>query len=473
VIADSLRNGDKELPQKIHGHHASQLGSLQTVFDLLVTTNTISDAPKKFSMDHLKVFARQKYSAREDLITLAVIAFAKRATESDLSVSAQAPMKLDFNQSTLSEYTSFVIMIQRLRIHIAKEENFHPVSEKSIPADQDEASYTMFSNGVYLYRSTMPNHKFCILACGGHFRMYHENLGYWFCGPSSYLDYIFTVSDVLNNLDILRNCTEYQWAGNMFSILIKLAETEGCHNDQVDFMKGIEGFLLTMSDYDEDYAMNWKPILEVVYELYILDQGISGCQYDFGLVMCLLSNPQYASPRKSFLCNIIKEGKTMTRTHLQEMSALHKLIFYSEVDAQEGVMKFLKRVHTPRVIEKDAVKNLTRLAKSLFLIAYRKRHGTLPNVIGQPDKVKLLESYSQRGAFDLISNLAMSWWDDIKIYDCMDNTLTVTLNQAEALLYFRTSPSSTDLPVKPIATYLNVEFRFHRVSVTSASPHRK
>jgi hypothetical protein len=413
-----------EPSEKIHGHHVSQLKSIKETVTMLEEKNKIPIAPPEYTMDHLKVFARQKFSSREDLINLSTLSFAKRATEADLGVSGQCKMNFDISPSVLSQYTSFVIMIQRLRIHIAKDDTAHKLTTDVIPENSDEATYTMFSNGTYLYRSTMPDYGFCIIACGGHFRIYHEKLGYWFCGPMSYLDYIFTVSDVLNNVDILQNCPEYTWAKEMFRILIKLAETEGSHNDQVDFMKGVEGFLLAMSDYDEDYAMNWKPILEVVYDLYILDQRICDSQYDFGLIMCLLSNPNFACDTRSFLCDIIVEGKKLSRTHLQEISAMHKLIFYSEVNAKEGVEKFLKRVHTPRKMDKNAVKNITRLAKSTFLIAYRKKHKTLPNIIGQPDKVKLLEAYSQRGSYDLIESLNLSWWDDIKIFDCMDNTLT-------------------------------------------------
>jgi hypothetical protein len=415
---------DPDPCERIHGHHTSQLKSIKSVMQILQSAGKVPIAPVQFSMDHLKIFARQKFSSREDLINLSTLAFAKKATESDLSISAQAPVNFKISPSVLSQYTSFVIMIQRLRIHIAKNDVSHAVNPEILDSNSDEASYTMFSNGVYVYRSTMRDHEFAIISCGGHFRMYHQKLGYWFCGPTSYLDYIFTVSDVLNNLDILRNCPEYSWAEKMFDILIRLTETEGCHNDQVEFMKGVEGFLLAMSDYDEEYAMNWKPILEVVAELYELDKSISGIQYDFGLIMCLLSKPNFASDKRSFLCAIIKEGKTLSRTHLQEISALHKLIFYSEVDAREGVMKFLKRVHTPRKIDSNAVKNITRLAKSSFLIAYRKRHKNLPNIIGPPEKVKLLEIYSRRDNYTLIESLNLSWWDEIKIFDCMDNTLT-------------------------------------------------
>jgi hypothetical protein len=408
----------------IHGHHSSQLTQLKEIADALIGSGTMPSGQLVFGMDDLKRFARQSYSNREELINLATLSFAKRATAHDLSIAANAPVPFEVSASSISEYTSFIIMIQRLRIHIAKSSTFPTFPSDARLEEAPEAAYKMFSNGVYVYYSTNENHKFYLLSCGGHFRFYHATLGYWFCGPTSYLDYVFTIADILNNLDVLKNCDEYAWAGEMFKLMILFAETEGHHKDQVDFMKGLEGFLLNMSDYDEDYAMNWKPILEAIYDLWQLDQSISQVEYDMGLILCLLRGESFKIPQKSFLCRFVVSGKKLSRTHLQEISALHKLIFYAEVNAEAGVLKFLKRVHTPREIDENAVKNITRFAKQHFLISYRKRHKTIPNIIGPSAKVKLLETYGQKQDFERIETLPLSWWDEIKIFDCMDNTLT-------------------------------------------------
>jgi len=420
-LCEGTFNGD---PNKIHGHHSSQIKTLKNVFDRLVRNGSLPGAELRYSMDDLKTFARQSYSDREDLINLATLSFAKRATQHDLSIAAATSVPFEISPSMVSSYTSFIIMIQRLRVHIAKTMNSVTFTDTTTLVPAQEASYVMYTNGVYVYHSRTTQRMFTILSCGGHFRMYHSDLGYWFCGPSTYLDYIFTIADVLNNLDILRNCDEYQWATEMFQIMIQFAEHENFHKEQVDFMKGLEGFLLNMSDYDEEYAMNWKPILEAVEDLWGLDQTISGCQYDIGLIVTLLAGNSFSSPKESFLCRFIKAGKKLSRTHLQEISALHKLIFYAEVNAEAGVMKFLKRVHTPRDIDTTAVQNLTRFAKQSFLISYRKKHKTIPNIIGPSNKVKLLETYGQKQDYERIQTLPLSWWDEMKIFDCMDNTLT-------------------------------------------------
>nr|WON42279.1 RNA-dependent RNA polymerase [Actinidia fungus negative-stranded RNA virus 1] len=415
---------DKFPRDSVHGHHYSQLDTLRTVCRTLEASSLIPTAKLVFDMDSLKRFARQKYSQREKLINLATLGFARRATSHDLSIAADA--KVDFNPYTkgISEYTSFVIMIQRLRIHIAKETAFPTFSPESFASTQGEATYTMFSNGTYVYGTKCVDHHYFIIACGGHFRMYHSQLDYWFCGPTSYLDYIFTVSDVLNNLDVLRNCIEYQWAEPMFNLLINFAEHEGHHKEQVDFMKGLEGFLLNMSDYDEDHSMNWRPILEAVRDLWELDIVVSGVKYDIGLVICLLRSNSYHYPKESYLCRFVVEGMKLSRTHRQEISALHKLIFYAEVNARAGIDKFLKRVHTPRVIDKNAVENITRFAKMSFCIAYKKKHGSIPNMIGPPQKIKMIEMYTNKSDYSRLETLSLTWWDDVRIFDCMDNTLT-------------------------------------------------
>nr|WNM95033.1 MAG: RNA-dependent RNA polymerase [Diaporthe gulyae ophiovirus 1] len=424
ILQSSLRSNDVAACTDLHGHHMSQLSTLQKVFSDLQTASKIPAGDLRFDIDSLKTFARQSYSNREKMIAMSASSFARRATAHDLSIAADTEIPFIAASSKPSSYTPFIIMIQRLRTHIAKEKAFPRFDVDTIAPANHEAAYTMFDNGTYYYRSQSEGHHFHLLACGGHFRFYHAALGYWFCGPTAYLDYVFSIADILNNLDALKDCEEYSWAIPVFKLMVEFAECEGFHKQQVDFMKGLEGFFLTMSDYDESFAMNWKPILETTQDLWSLDKVISRCDYDYALVLSLMAGHPLYFPKESYLCRFIVLAKKLSRTQCQEVSALHKLIFYAEVNARAGVEKFLKRVHTPRKIDKQAVKNLTRLAKQLLTIAYRRRHKSLPNVIGPVSKVKLLEVYARRGDDSKIEGLPLNWWDEMKIFDCMDNTLT-------------------------------------------------
>jgi hypothetical protein len=423
-LREAISSNNYKRLDHIHGHHTSQLQLLGQVVEAMTREGKIPTNSCKFGIDDLKPFARQSYSRREQLISMAANSFARRATKHDISVAAMADIPFNALTSNSSKYTPFIIMIQRLRTHIAKTSQYISFKPTEVMNAPEEAMYTMYSNGVYHYRSTHPTHNFHILACGGHFRIYHADLGYWFAGPSTYLDYIFSIADILNNLDILKACPEYQWAIPTFNLMIDFAEHEGHHKDQVEFMKGLEGLFLTMSDYDVGHAMNWKPILETMRGLWELDMIISEEDYHFSLSLALMNGQPLRPPRNSFLCKFITVARTLTRTQCQEISALHKLIFYAEVNAEAGVKKFLKRVHTPRKVDGRAIKNMTRLAKQLFVLAYRARHKTLPNMVGPVPKVKLLELYSRSHDNKKIEELPLNWWDEIRIYNCMDNTMT-------------------------------------------------
>jgi hypothetical protein len=423
-VKNMILNKEMEINPKIHSHHQGQICSLLSTFSKLTSDKKLPVAPFTFDINVLKRFGRQKYSLREDVINLSTLSFARRSTTHDLSIAAGVKVPFSVAPTMMSSYTGFIIMIQRLRVHIAKETVYHNLSSPPEITSSEEAKYTMFTNGTYMYSSNHPKHEFHLLSCGGHFFFYHSSLSQWFSGPSSYLDYVFTMADILNNIDVIKNTKEYEWANEALSILIEFAEYEGFHNDQVNFMKNIEGFILNLSDYDESYAMNWKPILEAVTELWILDRRICNVDYDIGLPITLMRGQSFKYPKESFLCRIICACKKLSRTHCQEISALHKFIFYAEVDARAGVDKFLKRVHTKRPFDKNAVKNITRLAKQKFLISYRVKHKTLPNLIGPQGKIKMLEAYGHKGNLQMIDLLPLSWWDDLKIFDCMDNTLT-------------------------------------------------
>jgi len=423
-IHDKILSSDTGISPCIHSHHQSQLNSLIAVLKKFQNEEKLPKAEISFNMNTLKQFARQRYSMREEVINLSTLSFARRATTHDLSIAAGTKVPFTVSPTMLSQYTAFIIMIQRLRVHIAKDASSHELEGFISDLCGEEAIYTMFSNGVYVYSAKSSMYEYHLMACGGHFLIYHSAVGSWFSGPTSYLDYVFTMSDILNNLDLVKNTAEYEWANEVLEVLIQFAETEGHHNDQVNFMKGLEGFILNLSDYDEDFAMNWRPIMEALIDLWTLDKKIANVEYDIGLPVMLMRGQNFKYPKNSTLCKVISACMKLSRTHRQEVSALHKFIFYAEVDARAGVMKFLKRVHTKRLSDKSAVRNLTRLAKQSFLCSYKSKHKTLPNLIGPQAKIKMLESYSQRNTMKSIESLPLTWWDEVKIFDCMDNTLT-------------------------------------------------
>jgi hypothetical protein len=424
IVQTYIRTGSELKAEKIHSHHHSHLKILASTVSVVCSDHRWNTAKLTFEINDLKSISKFQFSKRTNMINLAALAFAKSATTHDISIAAGQHVNFQPDQTTLSPYMSFLTMIHRLRTMITSYGNKPARDVVAISDLTDEARFTYYKNGTYSYAAESDTYQYILISAGGHFRFYHSALGKWFCGTQNHLDYAFTVADVLNNLDIISSTNEYSWARPFFLELLRGSELDCIHNDMVDFMKGLEGFMLNISDYDESYAMNWRPISEAAYDLWILDKRICKIDYDYGNIMELISRNIDININTSFLMNIIKCLKSLTRTQIQELSSLHKFIFYAEINPAAGVRKFLERVHTRRPIDKEAVKNLVRLAKQMFVISYNSKHRNPPNLEGNDTKRKLLEVYLSRGDRQSIESLPLSWWDDITIFNCMDNTLT-------------------------------------------------
>jgi len=407
-----------------HGHHKGQLNTLFKAKTLLETRFQLKIKPIKFDVPSLKKLVKCQYSTRTELINLSALEFAKKATCHELSIAAMEEIRYQPNQKIKSPYLSFLVAMQRMRVLLCTHQQESLPENYAEEIDAADGDVTIFKDGTYTQICMNKSYSHFLIVSGSHFMMYHSTVDYWFSGNFSYLDYALTLADTINNLEILSYDKSYGWAREFFLLLINLAESESDHNQIVNFMKSFEGFILNLSDYDESFAMNWVPLMDGAYDLWELDQKFSGKKYAFQYIPALLHDPLITIPKESYLCRFIVVLKKMTRSQLQEISALHKFVFYSEVDAEAGVKKFLKRVHTPRAVDRSAIKNITRLAKQEFTISYAKKHKCLPTMRGPTQKITLLQIHFNKHQLDKVKDFALSWWDDLQPWACMDSTLT-------------------------------------------------
>jgi len=409
---------------RLHDHHFNELKEIRSIKKKGVLPSYTSVAPITFDINVLRSMCRSKYTTKTELINAASASFASKATSWELSIAAMEHVDFQPQGAPDTTYLSFLIFIQRLRVFLAQVDSTSGVDMTEEIESHQDAELIVFKTGSQIYHAKAQDFEFYLIMCGGHFQLYHSSEKVWFAGSIAYLDYMFTTADILNNIAIILTCDEYAWSRVFLTILSDLSILPTDHNAVVNFMKGLEGFLLNLSDYDENYAMNWKPILTCIHDLWKLDQVIIGFEYPFLSLFPILHHNNIAINKKSFLAKIINCRWKLTGNQLQELSSLHKFIFYAEVDAMAGVEKFLGRVHTKRKVDPIAVKNITRLAKRLFFTAYTKKHKTIPNMLGPHNKVQLLAIYGGKNNYEKIEALGLTWWDDICIYNCMDNTLT-------------------------------------------------
>jgi len=426
--SDELKNlilSNTKLDTKTwHAHHTRDVNLLMAFKEEISTTLSIDKKQIRFDIPSLKSLVKCSHSSRTELINLTALEFAKRSTSHDFSIAAMEEIKYQPNSRISSPYLSFLLCVQRMRVLLCTKAEAPPLTKIPEVLDEEDGKVYILSNGTYAHIKKNKGDIHCILVAGGHFAMYHSDKDYWFIGSFSYLDYALTLADSINNLEILSYSASYQWAREFFTILIQLAEADGDHNTIVNFMKSFEGFVLNISDYDEEFPMNWVPLMEAMHELWGYDQKFSHKRYDFTILPALLHDHMIAFPKESYLCKFISALRKMSRTQVQEVSALHKFVFYSEVDSMAGVRKFLERVHTPRPVDVSANKKITQLAKLEFTLSYCVKHKSLPMMKAPGSKMTVMRIYFSKNEMHKLKDFPLGWWDDVCPWACMDSTLT-------------------------------------------------
>lgn len=409
---------------KYHAHHKSHLNALRVARNRLTEITDYPFDDVRFDTSSLKELIKCEYSHRAELINTCAVSFATRATSHELSIAAMEAVGYHSIGRKRSPYLSFLVIMQRLRALLCTNTVLTDSSEYPLNYKDLNGGVTVFRDGTYSLTADVKGESFAIIVAGHHFTMYHTSLPYWFAGSFSYLDYALTISDTINNLETLATVPSYSWAQGFFRLLIELAELNADHNLVVEFMKSFEGLMLNISDYDEDYPMNWVPLMSVLHEMWGLDKTFSQVTYPFELLVSVLQKDSMTQKSSSYLLRFLHELTNMSRTQVQEVSSLHKFVFYAEVDEMAGLKKYLGRVHTKREVDDQSVSSLTDLAKKEFIQSYARKHKTLPTLRGPNEKIAILRLHMARGQIQKLDAYPLNWWRELQPWCCMDTTLT-------------------------------------------------
>jgi hypothetical protein len=419
-----IENGTERISNQIHGHHVTDLRTINKIRKEILEYNPTLPIVNSYDINVLKLMAEQRYGTRTELIHLSATSFASQSLGYENSILMREEYKQGITPPSLSPYMHFLCTIQRLRMFIARASKSDISKKIGILGKCSEPQFMLLENASYVYHANCDMYSFVLIMTPGHFQLYHSSMNIWFCGPSTYFDYMFTLSDINNNMSIIGSMQEYAWASDFLQILIDLTNPRYNHNDVTDFMKSLEGLLLNLSDYDEEFIMNWEPIMDILTEMHLLDQKFIEKEYDMSYLCVILHEPKFNLAIKSPLMKILALRGKLSRQELQELSSLHKFIYYSEVDTEGGIKKYLERVHTKRPYETDAVHQMVLLAKKLFFLSYCKKHNGIPTLLGSDRKRNALRLYVNKHDFASIESMPLSWWEDITIFNCMDNTMT-------------------------------------------------
>lgn len=423
-VRDFFLNGVEKELEYLHNHHRNQAIRLNELMAELQTTEEVKSAPRSFDINVLKQLARQEYTNRTSIVHQAAFATATRMTNHDLSIVAGQQQSYHVPNVKPTPYLSLLIVIQKLRALMTIKNPKDQSTSLDCILRRHEPELSMFQDESLIYRAKCESFEYIICIVGGHFSVYHSSIGRWFIGPMCYLDYFITVADIVNNLVIISRTPDYSWLAKIADYFEKIVANDAPHNRVVSFMKNFEALLLNSSDYDPAHIINWSPVLENLHDMWVISEEISPTHHDFVEVVLLFTGTSIAPKKGNLLAELLSICRNLDGVQKQEISALHKFIFYAEVDAVAGLKKYLKRVHTPRRSNPESIKNLTRLAKRTFVLAYIRKHGGLPNIKATVAVRNLLELRASRKEYSDILALPLSYWDAITPFKCLDNTLT-------------------------------------------------
>lgn len=288
--------------------------------------------------------------------------------------------------------------------------------------DSENMVYTHNQNLIYVNKTK--NTKSMMIQNSSVFALYNSDSDFIWIGPSEYMDYALTYCEVLMNMSIMSIIREYDWMRELIIEMDKMLRSCVKHNHYVNFMKTYESICLLMSDFKGSDLLNWTPIIDGLTTLLDESVAIDGYSSPIEMVILYFIGVRKDKKSKSLLIRILSILSGMDGTQLQEVSALHKSAWFSEIDYVKGIRKYLRRVHTLRPADPLAVKELVWMTKKEFFFSYHSKHGFVPNMIKPIEKVQEILSHEKSGSINQLKLKELSWWDDLIIWSCMDNTQT-------------------------------------------------
>jgi hypothetical protein len=424
VFLKFLKDGNELHLSNIQKNHSSDLRQIRRNLDDLSKSFGINLTPTTDSIDKLKEISLKSYYMESNIISQVL----QRCTENwlnlDFSLTALTKSKYTNQQKKIPNYPQYLLMIQYLRAQmgLCQEKDVENVY-KYVPTKGDHKYIKLKDNSHIIYKyTTKLNYLLCL--SGGFFFIFHEDVSDIFFGPMTYMDYSITYVEVSHNLELIIAIDEYKWLHDIGIFLLDFSKKNIEHNLAVQFMKTYEGLLLNLSDMRDSPLINWQPLLAMIDELIVIDKKVNDIEYADELPLLVFLKKIKFYPKQSTLCSLMKCCSELDGNQLQESSSLHKFLHYAEVDSKKGIEKFLKRVHTKRIIADNAMDEIMSYANREFITNYIKKHKSVPTFLNESSKTLLIKTSHKTGNLRRLEQLPLLWWCELQPYNCIDSTIT-------------------------------------------------
>jgi len=412
-LRDHIISLNESILPDVQANHMCTIQELLKYYNIFKVENNLESLKISTNIDDLKQFSLQEYSLRTQIIHATSFTNAVKSTNIDISSLSNIQNDLHTQSFTAHPSLSFLYTMQRARPII---NSFGKLLAKS----PSECNVKFGPHSMYHIYAKSISYSYQITVFGQHFFIYHSSLPFVFFGPKTYLDYLLTISDVINNVEIILNSEEYKYLELILLELQNLLYNFRPHNYIVEYMKNYESLCLFISDIKTSQLVNWDPILDTLSSMIEISNKISKKKIDMNYVLYQIIYKDSMTLEDSHLSKLLDILCRLTPQSLLESSALHKFLFFAEVDSQAGIEKFLKRTHTKRIIDHSNLILMMGLTKREFIISYIKKHKYMPNILTPIEKSIMIDEHFKSNEINLLFQLPLDWWYNINFGKCID-----------------------------------------------------
>jgi len=360
----------------------------------------------------LKDLTRQNFGMETQLLSDTIGACAREFTMHDFNIACGNEIPLSDFITKPPNLTSYHIFIATLR-HLLVQSN------PGVKVRGTDYEYECETDGRYYMRGTFEGSRYTLLSCGSLFYLEHECLDRPFIGTITYLDYTITYTEVRHSLKLLMSTKEYEWMNGVASLLLTLSESYTEHNDSVELIKTFEGLCLHISDMIDTSYINWNPALDAISDFVNWCNKCTGQNATTNDFFDYMYDSRELRDTSTLAEHFFYCLSHLNGTQLQEISSIHKFLFYAEIDAEAGMRKFLSRVHTKRVVDPEFIAKMVHFARRNFTLEYMKRHGSVPNFKEENQETETIRFCMRNKLLNQLEKESIDWWSTVIPYNCL------------------------------------------------------
>nr|QJX19787.1 RNA-dependent RNA polymerase [Plasmopara viticola lesion associated mycoophiovirus 1] len=363
----------------------------------------------------LKELCTQVYMTQSKILSDVALECAYDYTNSDGIIVSD--MNVDARQyiSKLDDVPSFYTVIKTLRHLLVQQMKGNEVTGPNY-------KFTIDGSGRYVLEGTQSGYHYILLGLGSLFILNHQNMSKMFIGTSTYLDYTITYTEVKMSLGIISHSAEYLWIQPFAKLFLDLSESKYDHNLCVELFKNFEALTLAMSDLVQTTYVNWTPILDTINVCVELCNKIKNENATINDFFHIIYDKSVLDVSNTLFSTLILSLRTLTGNQLQEISSIHKFLFYAEVDQTAGIHKFLKRVHTKRPVNKSFIHKHLWFTRRQFVLSFIKRHKSAPSFLHQTAETEQIAFCIKNNLMKQLESEAIEWWENVVPFNCLSDT---------------------------------------------------